>query len=136
MTCRLLLRCLLNNAAAGLMPAILPAIPSSLLPLVLVRTPGAPLLCWWLPARPMICCRFCGNVLNEQPSAPPSQTAALQPSSPGVDLDALAAAGAARIQQRGAAVREPPQQQRGLKQRNGLFAILDAVSGLFSMFKK
>lgn len=54
----------------------------------------------------------------------------------GVDLDALAAAGAARIQQRGASVREPPQQRQGLRQRNGLFAILDAVSGLFSMFKK
>ena len=53
-----------------------------------------------------------------------------------MDLDALAAAGAERIAQRGAAVREPPQQQRGLKQRNGLLAFVDALSGLFSMFMK
>lgn len=70
------------------------------------------------------------------PSLPPAPAQAPAPASPGVDLDALAAAGAERIAQRGAAVREPPQQQRGLKQRNGLLAFVDALSGLFSMFMK
>lgn len=73
-------------------------------------------------------CRLLYCVLI-QPSCRPPPRPALQAAAPsgGLDLDALAAAGAARIQGRGsgAASREPPQQRQ--RQGNRLLAALEAV---------